>query len=206
MKKLVITIALLALAYCLYNADALYGQYLYSQLCDSEGGARFYKRVEKGQGWLETYVASSEGMKHMELTREPNRGFVRFIDADGKWFDARLKSTPPYGTPMGVINSPEYTLIEPANLSVPARYTRRFVTEKFNPNPKLLKKQSFSKSQAQIVDLQTNEIVATYTTFGYSWTSPDRVILNGPTGVSCHIATKDDANFPVNIYENGAAK
>lgn len=206
MKKLGITFALLVLSYCLYNADALYGQYLYSQLCDSEGGARFYKRVEKGQGWLETYVASSEDMKHMELTREPNRGFVRFIDTEGKWFDARLKSTPPYDTAMEVINSQEYTLIEPANLSTPVRYTRREITERFNPNPNVLKKQTFSKTQTQIIDLRSNEIVATHTHFGYSWTSPNRTILSAPTGVGCHIGANALTKFLENIFESGTTK
>jgi len=206
MKKLLIGLAALTGGFSLYNADALYGQYLFSQMCKKEGGARFYKRVEKGQGWLEDVKISSYGMQHLEMHRHRNRGFIRFQTEDGKVFDARLKAAPPIGTPQEVIDSPQYTLIEPANLAVPVRYVHRSLNEQFNPNPSLFKRQTFSKTQRQIIDLQSNEVVASFTNFGYSWTSPDRVILNGPTGTVCHDWSPEQLNFMSNIYERGESK
>jgi hypothetical protein len=203
MKKLLIFIAICVFGYYAYNADALYGQYLFKQLCKSEGGARFYKRVEKGQGWSQDAVVTSYGMKHLELTKDTNRGFIRFKDESGKEFDARLKAIPPYGSSFDVINSPEYTLIEPANLSVPVRYTKKNVRENFNPDPRFLKLAKFSKNQTQVVDLKSNEVVASYTIFSYAWTKPERVILNAPTRVTCHTHTADEINFNQDIYQKG---
>jgi len=206
MKKLLIGLAVLTGGFSLYNVDALYGKYLFSQMCKNEGGARFYKRVEKDQGWLEELKISSRGMQHLGINTRPNRGFIRFQTEDGKVFDARLKATPPYGSSQKVFDSPQYTLIEPANFAVPVRYVDRSLNEQFNPNPNLLKKQNFSKTQRQIIDLQSNEVVASFTNFGYSWTSPDRVILNGPTGTVCHDWSPEQLNFISNIYEQGESK
>ena len=145
-------------------------------------------------------------MKHLELTKDINRGFLRFKDESGKTYDARLKAIPPYGSSFDVINSPDFTLIEPASLSVPVRYTKKFVRESFNPDPRFLKLQGFSKNQTQIIDLESNEVVASYTIFGYSWTKPERVILNAPTAVTCHIHTSDEVNFIQDIYQKGKTK
>jgi len=206
MKKLLIAIAILLGGYHLYNADALYGQYLFSQMCKNEGGARFYKRVEKGQGWLEDVVLTAYGMKHLELSRDVNRGFVRFSDESGKQYDARLKLPLPSATTWDVINSPEYTLIVPANLAIPVRYVKRSIHTDFNPDSRFLKKQTFYRDQRQIIDIQSNEVVATYTTFGYQWTTPDRVILNAPTAVTCPIGTEDYEKYISDIYEKGEPK
>jgi hypothetical protein len=206
MKKLLIGLALLTGGFSLYNADALYGKYLFSQMCKNESGARFYKRVEKGQGWLEELKISRDGMRHLEMNVHRNRGFMRFQTVDGQWFDARLKAPPPVGTPQEVVESPQYTLVEPANWAVPVRYAQRVVSEQFNPNPKLLERQSFSKYQWQIIDLQSNEVVASFTNFGYAWTSPDRVILNGPTGTTCSEGSEEERNFISNTYTKGEPK
>ena len=206
MKKLLIFLAICVLGYYAYNADAVYAQYLFNQLCDKEGGSRFYKRVEKGQGWLAEGVYGERDMKHMNLSSSGEIGFFRFKDESGKEFDARLKSLPPYGTRREVIDSPAYTLIEPANLLIPVRYVQRYVSEKFNPDPRFLKLQSFGKSQTQYIDLRSNEIVATHTTFGYTWTKPERVILNAPTAVTCHIGTPEDKKFGTDIFDKGISK
>ena len=206
MKNLLIGLAILTGGFSLYNADALYGQYLFLQMCKNESGARFYKQVEKGQGWLEELKFSTRDMQHLVLNTRPNKGFIRFQTEDGQWFDARLKATPPIGTPQAVIDSPQYTLIEPANLAAPVRYVDRSLNEQFNPDPKLLKRQSFSKYQWQIIDLQSNEVVASFTNFGYAWTSPDRVILNGPTGTTCSEGSEEERNFISNIYTKGEPK
>ena len=206
MKKLLIFLAVSAVGYYAYNADAIYCQYLFNQLCDKEGGARFYKRVEKGQGWSQDAVVNSFDMKHLELTKDINRGFLRFKDESGKTYDARLKAIPPYGSSFDVINSPDFTLIEPANLSKPVRYVQRYVSETFNPDPRFLKLQSFGKRQTQIVNLQTNEVVATYTTFQYAWTKPERVILNGPTATWCDLGSEFYKDFIPNIYQKGISK
>lgn len=189
--------------YCLYNADALYGQYLFSQMCKKESGARFYKKVEKAQGWRMDKIYSAYDIKHLGLASNLHRGFVRFKDESGNQLDARLKAIPPYGTSRDVLNSPEYTLIEPANLSVPVRYTEKYINEEFNPDPRWLKKQSFGKNQVQIIDLDANEVVASYTGFGYRWTTSDRVILNAPTAVTCPENIDDRKTFGSNIYTHG---
>ena len=208
MKKFLIFVAICIAGYYLYNLDAVYGEYLFNQMCKNEGGARFFKRVEKGQGWacFQDGVYCKEDMKHLGLTSDRNRGFTRFRDEAGNLYDARLKSDPPPGTSGDVINSPEFTRIDPANLSIPVRYTERTIVEKFNPDTKWLKKQKFVKSQSQIIDLKTNEIVATYTWFQYQWTSPDRVILNAPTGVSCPTPIDNGYNFTANSYQQGETK
>jgi len=206
MKKILFLVVLCVIGYSLYNADALYGQYLFSQMCKKEGGARFYKQVDKGKGWRMDKIYSANDIKHLGLAANLNRGFIRFKDESGKEFDARLKSIPPYGTSSEVINSPEYTLIEPANLSIPVRYTEKYVVEQFNPDPKWLKKQSFGKNQVQVIDLDTNEIVASYTGFGYRWTTSDRVILNAPTAVVCPENTNDRKSFLSDIYKQGEKK
>lgn len=206
MKIFLIFIAICAFGYYAYNADALYGQYLFKQLCENEGGARFYKRVEKGQGWLVESTYKSRDMKHLNLPADSNRGFIRFKAESGIQFDARLKTIPPYGTPRELIDSPEYTLIEPANLAISPRYVQRSVREVFNPDPRFLKRQSFGKQQTQVIDLQSNEVVATQTSFGYTWTTPDRVILNAPTAITCHIHTSAAENFSTDIYQKSETK
>jgi hypothetical protein len=206
MKKILLLAVLGIAGYYLYNADALYGQYLFTKMCKNESGARFYKQVEKGQGWRMDKIYSAYDIKHLGLTRDSNRGFIRFKDGSGNQFDARLKAIPPYGTSGDVIDGPEYTLIEPANLSVPVRYTEKYVKEKLNPDPRWLKKQSFGKQQFQIIDLASNEIAATYTGFGYQWTSSDRVILNGPTAVVCPESNDGLNAFRTDIYTHGMKK
>ena len=208
MKRLLVLLLILIAGSGIYNADAIYGKYLFNQICEKEAGPRYYKRVEKGEGWISDVVHSEEGKKHMELWRHPDQGFFRFKDNTGRFYDARLKAIPSFGTPAETIDSSEYTLIEPANLSIPARYTTKSIKESFNPAPTWLKKQSFGKMQVQIIDLRTNEIVATDTMFGYVWTAPDRVILSGRTAVNCPIAP--DVNwrntFMEDIFKFGEKK
>ncbi len=206
MKKILIVLGTCVLAYYAYNAESVYGQYLFNQLCDKEGGPRFYKKVEKGQGWVAEGVYSERAMKRMNLSASGLIGFFRFKDESGRELDTRLKSIPPYGTPREVIDSPAYTVIEPANLAVPVRYAQKYVTEKFNPDPRFLKLQSFSKSQTQYIDLRSNEVVAIFTSFGYTWTKPERVILSAPTAITCHIGTPEEKNFGIDIFEKGELK
>ena len=207
MKKfLVVPVVLfvLVIGYYAYNADAVYGQYVFNKLCEKEGGSRFYKPVEKGAGWLADGEFSDEDMKHMNLVADRSIGFLRFRRANGSLMDAHLKSGPALGTRREVIDGPEYTEIEPANFSIEPRYTQKMTRTNFNPHPDFLASQTFSKMQHSIIALGSGGVVASHTGFGYAWTKPDRVVLNGPTAVTCHVGTDDEKSFYQNIFKTGA--
>lgn len=207
MKKfLVVPVVLfvLVIGYYAYNADAVYGQYVFNKLCEKEGGSRFYKPVEKGAGWLADSVVTENDKKHLNLVADEKYGFLRFRTEDGALLDGHLKSLPPRGTRREVIDSNEFTQIEPANLTIQPRYTRKMIRTDLHPNPDFLASQSFTRVQRLIIDLQTGEVVATHTGIGYAWTRPDRVLLNAPTAVTCHIGTDDDKSFEQRSFLTGA--
>jgi hypothetical protein len=164
-------IGVLVLAYTVYYWDAITGQWKFEALCKKEGGSRFYAPVEKDVGWE---VVVSDGNKNAYESPFYFKyvSFVRFKDGDGslkdvyigKDKDARLRVYD----------------IRPANINLNARYgysVGSFVL----PDDKRM-----SRSNTVLIDLRGGGLVATYTSFSYEWTSPDKTFINAPTSITCH--------------------
>ena len=168
LKKIGIGIGALLAVSVLYNVDAIMGAIKFKRLCKTEGGARVYEKIEKNMGWM-VEDNSKFGYKPV-FSYKP--AFVRYKNEHGEKFDV-IKINPPPKT------GEPYKLI-PAEESKPVRYLFKFVDIKNYEGD-----ERFSKTQDQVIDLHTEKIVATYTNFGFAWTTPDRVILAAPTGVGC---------------------
>lgn len=175
MRKALLWTSAIVVAVGVYNLDAITGQWKFDKLCKNEGGSKFYAHVEKDVGWE---VESEDDHGYQVPFNIGHVAFVRFRDKQGAWFDVYIKSGP---TPW----SKDYDIV-PADYTKKTRY--RLTTEQgLLPEDKRM-----SRTRYAVADVQLGGPVATHTSFAYSWTKPERVILNAPTSETCHAGHEAD--------------
>lgn len=178
-----IVLALVAAPF-VYNLDAFYGAWKFSRLCKNEGGPRYYAVVERKLGWEVDNRVS--GDRYKSAFQFEDIAFVRFNDKAGRLMDA-------YATRHPWPKEPDYSIV-PANESRLVRYRYVFERNLFPDDARM------SKEQDLIFDKTTGRLAASFTQFGYRWTSPDRVILAAPTGVRCEFLSADYEKFRRSIF------
>jgi hypothetical protein len=156
----------------IYNIDAYIGQWKFEKLCKEEGGPRYFEPVEKDVGWEVLGNEESDykvpfAFKHVKFVRWKNKEGVSF----DVYVDEEIRKLP-------YPRRSEYVLKE-ANFDEPVAY--RYLSESI----KFPDDHRFSRYKKSIINTKTNKNSATYTEFGYAWTTPDRVILAAPTRVNC---------------------
>lgn len=181
-KKWAIFILSIFTAGFLYNLDAISGQWKFKRLCKTEGGPRFYMPVKKNVGWMVE--------AHGEWSYQPpfyfgDVQFTRYENEKGEKFDVYTEGRNTKGK--------RIYLFREVDKSKPVRYLYRYTQAEFSDDKR------FSWEKEEIIDLKTNQIAASYTTIGYEWTTPERVILAAPTGKSCWNNSHKD--FYEKIYD-----
>lgn len=190
MRKLLIFIFFIILAPVLYNLDAIYGAWKFSRLCKNEGGARIYMTVERNVGWV---VENSDELSYQAPFVFQHIAFVRWKDRLGSYFDVYLDKDiqkTPYP------RRSEY-VFHPANVSNPVRYKYMFDRKVLSGDARI------GVSQDLVVDIKTGKVAASFTQFSYRWTTPERVVLNAPTGVQCSFYSADYEKFRESIFKRG---
>jgi hypothetical protein len=188
--KISVVIAVLGAAYTVYYWEAIKGQWKFEELCEKEGGSRFYGVVEKDVGWE---VVVSENNEH--AYRRPfdfgHISFVRFKDQKGFLKDVYLTA--------GETKWKKGYDIRPADMNKQPRY--RYTTEHIM----LPSNYRMSRVNYNVIDIQANKLLARHSYFGYEWKSPDKAFLNAPTSVVCRSGRESDA-FVYSIYKSGRMK
>lgn len=175
-KKVWFWLAMFAVALIGYHQDAIRGQWKFERLCKEEGGARFYGKIEKGHGWI---VENTDEFEYQVPFGFGGVAFVRYTNKKGERFDVTRTSTLRKNNSGGHFDDVKY-LFSPVDESMPVRYK---VVDTFPVT--MSDDKRFSRSYLAVIDLVNSRILATYTSYSYQWTKPERVILNAPTGVSC---------------------
>lgn len=189
MRKSTLWIGALLLAPVIYNLDAIAGQWKFKQMCSKEGGPKFYAPVEKDVGWE---VEGHDKYAYQPPFEFEHVAFVRYEDEQGKVFDVRTDGY------LGA-NQRKY-IFSGVNDAMPVRYTYRYVSARFPDDPR------FSKTQIEVIDRRTVQVVASYTEFSYSWAKPERVLLSAPTAAGCWDMQADIDSFRNHIYDLGSKK
>jgi hypothetical protein len=167
--KIAVVIGILCLAYTVYYWDAITGQWKFEALCKKEGGSRFYAPVEKDVGWE---VVSNNDKKAYKIPFGfGGVSFVRFKDEDGTLKDVYITT--------GETRWMKGYDIQPADMILQPRYKLNLYQGHVQ-NDNRMSRTSFS-----ISDIRNGSLVAEHTYFSYEWTSPDGVLLNTPTSVTC---------------------
>ena len=185
-RKILVVLGFLILAAFLYHLDALSGQWRFERLCKTEGGPRIDERIEKDMGWYVEEPANGLKSYQTVFARFKHVAFVRWRDKTGALFDVYWKPAPLANRYIAFPDT-DFILL-PADPGKAVRY--QYVFERI-----ALPDHRFGRDQDKIIDLKTGRIVATFTQFKYQWTTPDRVILNAPTGVSCAFSYEDYRDF-----------
>lgn len=180
-------VALSVIGLIAYHQDAIRGQWKFERLCKEEAGARVYGKIEKGQGWT-TEDRSTTGYSGPFIFGEI--GFVRYTNAKGETFDVMKKE----GTTV------EDYVFSPVNESRLVRYKFVRNSTKFSDDDR------FSSVAESIIDFQTGAVLATFTSFGFSWTKPERTLFASPTGQTCEMLGYENVNvrkFINAVFEQG---
>lgn len=164
----------------IYNLDSIIGQWKFKRLCETEGGPKFYIPIEKNAGWTVKEIGKYAYQSPFYFGQV---AFSRYTNEKGETIDV-------YGG--GPRGNRKYTFT-PVDKTKKIRYLYRYVNGKY-PNDK-----RFSWSRREVIDLQLNQIAASYTSIGYAWTTPERVILAAPTTQVCWIDPFED--FFHRIYD-----
>lgn len=166
-----------------YNFDASSGQKKFHDLCKNEGGSKFYDQVDRDVGWE---VQSEDEAAYKVPFNIGHVNFVRFRDKHGGLFDVHAKAGPnPWAK--------DYE-IAPADTTRLPQY--RLTTERgLLPDDARI-----GRTRYVITDVSRGAVVAMHTYFNYSWTKPDRVVLNAPTSTSCFAGSEVDSFYSA-IYE-----
>lgn len=181
----------IALALGLYHLDTILGRLKFKALCKTEAGPRIFDKVEKNVGW---FVA--EPLDGLYSYRSPFQfehvAFVRWQNKTGEQFD--VYRNPGFKNMPFPKNPKDEFILTPPDASKPVRYQYVFERIAFSDDDR------FGRDQEKIVDLKSGAVVASFTQFAYQWTSPERVILNAPTGDSCSFSSEDYRNFRQSIF------
>ncbi len=182
-----IVLALVAAPF-VYNLDAFYGAWKFSRLCKNEGGPRYYAAVERNVGWR---VEDSSTFAYQGPFVFQDIAFVRWRNKAGKSLDVRVDrdiQKMPYP------RRSEYVFFA-ADEPKPVRYKYVFESNLLPGDARM------GRTREQIVDLETGRLAASFTQFSYRWTSPERVLLNAPTGVQCEFQSADYDQFRRLIFQ-----
>jgi hypothetical protein len=173
-------LGIIVLAPFVYNLDVVFGRRKFEQLCKSESGGRVYQRLQAGAGWTVDEPIDGSYEYQAPFSYGPV-GFVRARNKKGEWFD--------------VVKDPQREgefLFMPADESHAVRY--KYVYDRMR----------FSRHQRQIIDLDSGKLAASFTEFFFRWTTPERTLLNAPTGASCNLSGEDIRNFARALYSGEA--
>jgi hypothetical protein len=187
--KISVVIAVLGAAYTVYYWEAIKGQWKFEELCEKEGGSRFYAKVEKDVGWE---VDSNNDKKAYKIPFGfGGVSFVRFKDEEGILKDAYITA--------GETRWMKGYDIRPADIRLQPRY-------KLNLYQGLVQNDDrMSRTSFNISDIEKGGVVAEHTLFSYMWTSPNNVFLNAPTSVTCRSGGEVDSFFS-SIRKSGVRK
>ncbi len=189
MSKAVIFLLIVICGATLYNFDALTGRWKFDNLCETEGGPKFLGVVEPNKGWLVEpgNLATFESPFAFEKV-----DFVRFTDESGRKFDVRSD---------GYIGSNERKYIRSeVDASKLPRYALSIQIQGFHNDER------FKRTLYTVTDLVTADVLATYTSFSYSWTKPERTLLAAPTVKVCWSDGPAYKTFSKNLYLREAKK
>jgi hypothetical protein len=168
--KISVVIAVLGAAYTVYYWEAIKGQWKFEELCEKEGGSRFYAKVEKDVGW-EVVVSENNQYAYKEPFDFGHVAFVRFKDEKGILRDVYLTA--------GKTQWMTGYDIRLADLSNEVKY--KLIFEQGHVGNDL----RMTRTRSTILDIKQGRAAATQTGFDYEWKSPDKAFLNAPTSVSC---------------------
>lgn len=168
-KQVWVWLLMIPLGLVIYHQDAIRGQWKFERLCKEDGGARFYGKIEKGQGWV---TENPDEFEYQIPFGFGDVAFVRYTNKKGERFDVtKIRETR---------EKREEYIFSPVDESKPVRYKLAHESPKRMSDDK-----RFSRSYVAVIDLADGRTLGSYTTYSYRWTDPSRVILNAPTGVSC---------------------
>jgi len=168
-KQVWVWLLMIPLGLIIYHQDAIRGQWKFERLCKEDGGARFYGRIEKGQGWV---TENPDEYEYQVPFAFGDVAFVRYTNKKGERFDVtKTRETR---------EKREEYIFSPVDESKAVRYKLVDTFSQTMPDDK-----RFSRSFMAVIDLADGRTLATYTRYSYQWTPPNRVILNAPTSVSC---------------------
>jgi hypothetical protein len=168
-KKVWFWLAMCLVALTVYHQDAIRGQWKFDRLCKEDSGGRFYGKIEKGQGWVVDYA---DDLAYEMPFGFGNVAFVRYQSAKGERFDVTKKNA--------TADKREEYVFLPVDESRIIRYKLAYTGARRLPDDP-----RFSRTHRAVIDLKDGRTLATYTTYSFRWTKPERVILNAPTGVGC---------------------
>lgn len=188
MRKAFIYLLVLIGGITLYNVDAIYGSWKFDKLCKTEGGPRLLGLVEPNKGWLIEPGNSADFDSPFWIGQID---FVRYTNESGKRLDVRLDG------PRGLYD--RKFIKSEVDESKPVKYAFSYELEVFKDDRR------FKRRHYKVTDLETGRILATYTIFIYSWTTPERTLLAAPTASSCW-SGEEYSRFIKNIYVSGAKK
>jgi hypothetical protein len=188
--KISVVIAVLGAAYTVYYWEAIKGQWKFEELCEKEGGSRFYGRVEKDVGW-EVVVSENDEHAYKSPFYFGHVAFVRFKDEKGILRDVYLTA--------GKTQWKKGYDIRPADMNKQPKY--RYTSEHIM----LPSNYRMSRSNTNVIDIEKNKLLARRSSFAYEWRSPDESFLNAPTSVVCPVGRESD-DFSYSIYKSGRMK
>ncbi|MCD0418748.1 hypothetical protein LOC51_16155 [Rubrivivax sp. JA1024] len=189
MRRAVLLLLAGPAAVAIYNLDAIVGQIKFNDLCKREGGPRFLAQVEMDQGWT---VEANSRYSYQSPFHFGHVAFVRYKDKTGAERDVTLAPQEPG-------KRPEFTF-SVVDASRTVRYRYSYHLETFPDDDR------FSKATKRVTDLRTGQVVASYTSFMFSWTKPERVLLAAPTGQGCWDKQSDIDSFNQNLYRTASKK
>jgi len=179
LRKALILVGFILLAIFIYHFDTFVGQWKLDRLCESEGGSRVFSKIERNVGWI--VDEHPTGHMYKGPFNFKNVAFVRWRNEIGDWFDIRIKPKP-------WPQEPEYQFA-PADTSQKVKYRYRYSLVQLQDDGR------FSRSRYEVTDVTNDKVVASYTTFRFLWTKPERMILHMPTGSSCDLKSDTYQNF-----------
>jgi len=217
-RWIVILTALLCIYAIIFRSNTIIGWWKFHQLCKAEGGARFYKPVERNVGWMLKEKPIHENTKpHLPYYYNP--AFFRFEKINGEMVDV-FKIYPP--VPPEAITYHNHRIDNftiPADESRIVRYSyeknrtysfdwNEFITmdQVDEKNINFHEHEYFIKTQEKIIDLNTQNTVATHTTFDFSWDNPVQKIVFVLPKVSSdclNYSEEEWRNFSRDIYQQG---
>ena len=176
-KKVWFWLALCVVGPIIYHQEAIRGQWKFERLRKEDAGAKFYGKIEKGKGWI---VENHDSSEYQVPFGFGTVAFVRYENEKGEHFDVTRTSIRRENAFGGHFDDVKY-IFSPVDESKPVRYKVVDTFPVTMPDDK-----RFSRSFLAVIDLSDGRTLATYTSYSYQWTKPERVIfLNAPTGVGC---------------------
>ncbi len=178
MHKFLIRFSIVAGLIVIWFWPNIHGQYRFKQYCVREGGLKVYGKVLPDQGWL----AAGTDPRDYQLPFVFKRvAFVRYQDKTGARFDVYIKPKP-------WPKDPDY-VFQPVDESKLPKYMLKRTNEFVSGELRL------GKTQYAVISIPENQVLVTYTGFGYSQFDQNKTLFGAPSGVQCPDDDSEDQFF-----------